>query len=360
MMRASATAVATGLVVLACSADRDGTLQSRLSVLETLARADTAGYARALEPRAFDFPADHGPHPEFRTEWWYVTGNLTSGDEPPRDFGFQLTIFRSALAPDEPRSPSAWATHQAYMAHFTVTDVAAGAFHAHERFARAVQPYRCVVRGDLRLDRVVPYRDAIEVHAQERLRVFGLQRLEEVADAGAALPPELVVVGRRCGRVGGREDRLVRPRLRAAAPEVIGDRSAQHPVEPGGRRFLLAHGGGPLDPPDERILEDVLRDLAGPHTSLQEAQEARVVVHQDLDDLVAACVRRGFGHFKGLAVNGGRVRGPRGPRTAGYQQQPPPQEQSSPQSQQRAVFSAIQLIVSLLAWGRGAAHAAAL
>jgi predicted secreted hydrolase len=136
MMRASATAVATGLVVLACSADRDGTLQSRLSVLETLARADTAGYARALEPRAFDFPADHGPHPEFRTEWWYVTGNLTSGDEPPRDFGFQLTIFRSALAPDEPRSPSAWATHQAYMAHFTVTDVAAGAFHAHERFAR--------------------------------------------------------------------------------------------------------------------------------------------------------------------------------------------------------------------------------
>src|SRR5688500_11376294 len=120
----------------ACGSGSDGVLQSRLSVLETLARADTAGYERALTPRAFDFPADHGPHPTFRTEWWYVTGNLTSTENPSRDFGFQLTIFRSALAPQSPESPSGWATNQAYMAHFTVTDVSAGEFHAHERFAR--------------------------------------------------------------------------------------------------------------------------------------------------------------------------------------------------------------------------------
>jgi predicted secreted hydrolase len=47
------------------------------------------------EPRPFTFPADHGPHPEFRTEWWYFTGNLTAEDG--REFGYQLTFFRSAL-----------------------------------------------------------------------------------------------------------------------------------------------------------------------------------------------------------------------------------------------------------------------
>ena len=113
---------------------RDVPVETRLSLLETLAGADTAGYERALEPRAFVFPEDHGPHLGFRTEWWYVTGNLTAGDG--RDFGFQLTIFRSALAPDAVAATSAWATNQAYMAHFTVTDVANSRFHAFERFAR--------------------------------------------------------------------------------------------------------------------------------------------------------------------------------------------------------------------------------
>lgn len=117
-----------------CSEPRADRAQARLSLLETLAGADTAGYARATEPRAFDFPRDHGPHVDFRTEWWYVTGNLTSSDG--RDFGFQLTIFRSALSPEPPATESAWGTNQAYMAHFTVTDVADERFRAYERFAR--------------------------------------------------------------------------------------------------------------------------------------------------------------------------------------------------------------------------------
>jgi predicted secreted hydrolase len=112
----------------------DGTAGARLSLVETLAGADTAGYARALAPRPFDFPTDHGPHHDFRSEWWYVTGNLASDDG--RDFGFQLTIFRSALSPRPPETESAWGTNQAYMAHFTVTDVARERFHVHERFAR--------------------------------------------------------------------------------------------------------------------------------------------------------------------------------------------------------------------------------
>jgi predicted secreted hydrolase len=108
--------------------------QVRLSLLETLGGSDTVGYARAMDPRLFDFPADHGPHDDFRTEWWYATGNLTSAGD--RDFGFQLTMFRSALAPRAPATESEWGTNQAYMAHFAVTDVARREFAAFERFAR--------------------------------------------------------------------------------------------------------------------------------------------------------------------------------------------------------------------------------
>lgn len=134
-MRAQATFAGACLAALALGGCDDArTPQPRLSLLETLAGADTTGYERARAPRPFVFPADHGPHPGFRTEWWYVTGNLTAADG--RDFGFQLTIFRSALSPRAPGSTSAWATNQAYMAHFTVTDVAGDRFRAFERFAR--------------------------------------------------------------------------------------------------------------------------------------------------------------------------------------------------------------------------------
>ncbi len=96
----------------------------------------TEGYARAVEPRDFHFPEDHGPHPEFRTEWWYWTGNLETEDG--RAFGYQFTLFRNALAPETDAAPrdSAWGARQVYMGHFTVTDVAGGTFHASERFSR--------------------------------------------------------------------------------------------------------------------------------------------------------------------------------------------------------------------------------
>jgi predicted secreted hydrolase len=96
--------------------------------------APHAGYARALEPRALRFPADHGAHPDFRSEWWYLTGNLADPDG--RRFGFQLTLFRFALAPRESERRSGLATRQAWMGHFAVTDVAGERFHAFERFAR--------------------------------------------------------------------------------------------------------------------------------------------------------------------------------------------------------------------------------
>ncbi|KPJ80133.1 MAG: hypothetical protein AMS19_09880 [Gemmatimonas sp. SG8_23] len=123
----------------ACSADRGRAVEEReadftLSLVETLGGADTVGYARAFEAYDFVFPGDHGPHEDFRTEWWYVTGNLAAEDG--REFGFQFTIFRSSLAPTAPGGPSAWATNQAYMGHFGFTDIAASDFRATELFAR--------------------------------------------------------------------------------------------------------------------------------------------------------------------------------------------------------------------------------
>jgi predicted secreted hydrolase len=97
---------------------------------------DAEGYALVEEPRPFVFPRDHGPHPEYRTEWWYFVGHLeTEGD---RRFGYQLTFFRQALAPEaDPGRTSRWATRDIYMAHFALTDVDGARFHSAERFARA-------------------------------------------------------------------------------------------------------------------------------------------------------------------------------------------------------------------------------
>jgi hypothetical protein len=92
-----------------------------------------SGYAQVLGPRPMEFPRDHGPHPGYRSEWWYFTGNLT--DDNGRRFGYQWVLFRLALSPDTPARESRWGTSQAYMAHFAITDPEAGRFHAVERFA---------------------------------------------------------------------------------------------------------------------------------------------------------------------------------------------------------------------------------
>ncbi|MBD3288148.1 carotenoid 1,2-hydratase [candidate division KSB1 bacterium] len=109
-------------------------IQARISVADAMSSDDVTGYARAIEPREFRFPQDHGPHNDFRTEWWYFTGNLETADK--RQFGFQLTIFRNSLSPEQADRKSDWATNQVYMGHFALTDVDGGEFYAYERFAR--------------------------------------------------------------------------------------------------------------------------------------------------------------------------------------------------------------------------------
>lgn len=122
------------LLLVGCGANQGGNGSDGLRVGDALG-GDSTGYARATEVRPFRFPEDHGPHPDFRNEWWYVTGNLADGQG--RRYGFQLTLFRIALSPEPVGRASAWATRQVYMGHFAVTDAAAGRFLAYDRFARA-------------------------------------------------------------------------------------------------------------------------------------------------------------------------------------------------------------------------------
>ncbi|WP_455384569.1 lipocalin-like domain-containing protein [Acidihalobacter prosperus] len=128
-------AVCCTLLLAACGQQSgDAGRGAGIDLQQALDGGDTAGFARALAPRSFVFPADYGPHPRFRTEWWYFTGNLR--DKQGRPYGFELTFFRIALAPHRPAGASHWLTNQLYMAHFAVTDASAGRFVAHQRFAR--------------------------------------------------------------------------------------------------------------------------------------------------------------------------------------------------------------------------------
>ncbi len=75
------------------------------------------------------FPRDHGAHPDYRIEWWYLTANLTGPDGTA--YGLQWTLFRSALAPVEAEG---WASPQIWLGHAAVTTPVRQ--HVAERLAR--------------------------------------------------------------------------------------------------------------------------------------------------------------------------------------------------------------------------------
>lgn len=105
------------------------------NAIVSVPQTDISGFARAIEPYDWQFPQDHGPHPNYQTEWWYYTGNV--GTEDNRRFGYQFTIFRRAITPQDATSDSEWRSNQIYMVHFTVSDIEAGNFYHNERYSRA-------------------------------------------------------------------------------------------------------------------------------------------------------------------------------------------------------------------------------
>ena len=77
---------------------------------------DAEGFATPQTNPNFSFPMDHGPHPDYRIEWWYLTANLQGPDGTP--YGLQWTLFRTALAPGEAED---WQSPQIWFAHAAVT-----------------------------------------------------------------------------------------------------------------------------------------------------------------------------------------------------------------------------------------------
>jgi predicted secreted hydrolase len=91
---------------------------------------ETSGFAAVVPGRLLVFPADHGAHPDFRIEWWYVTANLV--DSGGASYGAQWTLFRQALAPGAPQE--GWANQQIWMGHAAVTST--DTHRSSETFAR--------------------------------------------------------------------------------------------------------------------------------------------------------------------------------------------------------------------------------
>lgn len=98
------------------------------------AATDQVPFAEVLPGAGFSFPADHGAHPAFRNEWWYITGWLNRADGPP--MGFQVTFFRfrPGIADD---NPSAFAAKQILFAHAALSDPKLGRLLHQERIYRA-------------------------------------------------------------------------------------------------------------------------------------------------------------------------------------------------------------------------------
>jgi predicted secreted hydrolase len=91
-------------------------------------------YAPVVPGTPLQFPGDFGSHPSFRTEWWYVTGWLTTARG--QSLGFQITFFRAKPAIDE-NNPSAFAARQLLIAHCAISDPARGSLWHDQRIRRA-------------------------------------------------------------------------------------------------------------------------------------------------------------------------------------------------------------------------------
>ena len=93
-----------------------------------------AQYKTAVPGYRYEFPRDHFNHPEFQTEWWYTTGNLTASDG--RHYGFELTFFRQGVDRD-PSKKETWDIQDLYLAHLALSDLDGGKFYHSERTNRA-------------------------------------------------------------------------------------------------------------------------------------------------------------------------------------------------------------------------------
>jgi predicted secreted hydrolase len=100
----------------------------------SIAQTPSITYPDVKPGHTFTFPTDHGAHPDFRTEWWYVTGTVKTAKG--KDLGFQITFFRTRPRVD-PRNPSKFAPRQILFAHAAVSDSSVGKLLHDQRAARS-------------------------------------------------------------------------------------------------------------------------------------------------------------------------------------------------------------------------------
>ena len=122
-----------------------------LMLVAQLCHAAPPTFAPVTPGRQLVFPADFGAHPQFKTEWWYVTGWLKKPDGKP--LGFQVTFFRSATGKGAD-NPSAFAARQLIIGHAALSDPARGKLAHTQRSAREGfnLAYSRVGGTDIRLD----------------------------------------------------------------------------------------------------------------------------------------------------------------------------------------------------------------
>lgn len=129
-----------------------GVLTCALAAAPAPAPALVPDYAPVVPGRTLAFPTDHGSHPDFRTEWWYVTGWLrtSSGEE----LGFQVTFFRTRPQVDA-ANPSAFAPRELVIAHAALSDPRRGSLWHEQRIGRSALGLAGAERGrtDVWLDR---------------------------------------------------------------------------------------------------------------------------------------------------------------------------------------------------------------
>ncbi len=124
---------------LPCITAPAGLLRRRLlmaSGLAGLSGLTATPPANALPPKVLKFPRDRGAHPDFRTEWWYITGHAAEKAQAgAREFGFQLTFFRSRVEGTQALA-SKFAAKQLIFAHAALTDVQGKKIWHDQRIAR--------------------------------------------------------------------------------------------------------------------------------------------------------------------------------------------------------------------------------
>jgi predicted secreted hydrolase len=107
-----------GLLILISACDKADTA-TRQSDFAVLAQ-QVDGYTEARPGRILSFPADHGPHPDYRIEWWYLTANLSAPEN--ESYGVQWTLFRVAINPTTPQEAENQSSgEQLFMAHVGIT-----------------------------------------------------------------------------------------------------------------------------------------------------------------------------------------------------------------------------------------------